>query len=89
MSKFDKVFDKTDKKIENNGTIDFKKSSVNKSGRATDELEYKKKRIQTYIKESDFERLVKILQPLEKPAERVRKLIIAEIERCEKQKKKS
>ena len=85
MAKFKKVFDKTEEKIKDNGLIDFEKSSVNKT-QYKNSSQYRTNRIQTYLTDSEYKAFGEILKPMEKPAVRIRKLIIDEIKRCQKEK---
>ncbi len=74
--KFKQAFNKVDEKLsKGNGQIDFDKSSINKK------KEKRKNRMQTYLTDSEHLKFAETMKPLEKPAERIRELLLADIEK--------
>lgn len=80
--KFDKVFEKTAKKIEGNEIIDFDKSSVNNKPKPEkDEKPKRIARIQIYLTEDEELDFLKTMELKEKQTERIVFLIQEDIKK--------
>jgi hypothetical protein len=84
--KFEKMFEKTEEKMASNEYIDFEKSSVNNKPK-TDETPLKRTiRIQSYLNKNEYKAFGLTMKPLEKPADRLRKLLLEDIKKRQKEK---
>jgi len=89
--KFDKVFDTVDEKIGSKKHIDFENSSVNGNQKPTKEKEKRIERIQAYLTKKELVEFYKTMKAFdeqtqrpEKSSERLRNLILKDIEKRKK-----
>ena len=90
--KFAKAFDKMDDQLKGQEAIDFKKSSVNKTSPVKkiekEERQHRTNRMQTYLTDDEFLQVAETMKPLEQPAKRIRKLLMADVAKRKKDRKK-